>query len=99
MQPEQSAAQPEFTPAAEPVPVMSEATVLPEQQPIQWQAPEYLQEHRSPWWFIIFWIANDVLKQRLFVSTENVLSSRKKEKKFIVEYSSRRNRTRIKRKW
>ncbi len=25
-------------------------------EPIQWQAPEYLQEQRSPWWFIIFWV-------------------------------------------
>lgn len=26
-----------------------------QQQPIQWQAPEYLQERRSPWWFMGFW--------------------------------------------
>lgn len=24
--------------------------------PIQWQAPEYVQERRSPWWFVIFWV-------------------------------------------
>lgn len=27
-----------------------------EVQPIQWQAPEYVQERRSPWWFIGFWV-------------------------------------------
>lgn len=25
-------------------------------EPIQWQAPEYVQERRSPWWFIVFWL-------------------------------------------
>lgn len=36
-------------------------TVLPETQPIQWQAPEYVQERRSPWWFIGFWAIAIVL--------------------------------------
>ncbi len=31
------------------------------EQPIQWQAPEYLQERRSPWWFIGFWAVVIVL--------------------------------------
>ena len=58
MQPEQSTAQPEQIPAS---PALAESvnqqaeTELPDQQPVQWQAPEYLQEHRSPWWFISFW--------------------------------------------
>ncbi len=32
-----------------------------ESQHIQWQAPEYIQERRSPWWFIGFWIVTAVL--------------------------------------
>ncbi len=34
---------------------------LPEAQPISWQAPEYIQEPRSPWWYIIFWVVTGVL--------------------------------------
>jgi len=30
-------------------------TTVSEVQPIRWQAPEYIQERRSPWWFIGFW--------------------------------------------
>ncbi|MGB3945219.1 MAG: hypothetical protein WBK76_00050 [Candidatus Saccharimonadales bacterium] len=30
-------------------------------QPIQWQAPEYVQERRSPWWFIAFWAITALL--------------------------------------
>jgi len=33
----------------------NQTLTLPERQPVQWQAPEYLQDHRSPWWFIAFW--------------------------------------------
>lgn len=29
--------------------------------PIQWQAPEYAQERRSPWWFIGFWAVTILL--------------------------------------
>ena len=36
-------------------------TELPEQQPIQWHAPEYMQNHRSPWWFISFWAVVAIL--------------------------------------
>lgn len=58
MQPEQPV-EPSNQPVVNPeivneIPVSS-GTTLPEQQPIQWQAPEYLQEYRSPWWFIGFW--------------------------------------------
>lgn len=65
MQPEQPTSQPpqapltpqiQEAPIAEPAPQPSTSTELPEQQPIQWQAPEYLQDHRSPWWFIGFWM-------------------------------------------
>lgn len=31
------------------------------QEPIQWQAPEYVQERRSPWWFIGFWLVAAML--------------------------------------
>lgn len=53
MQPEQ----PTTDNPAEQVPQMAvtETSELPETQPIQWQAPEYVQERRSPWWFIGFW--------------------------------------------
>ncbi len=51
MQPDQLAAQQPNQAPVEAAPV----TTLPEQQPIQWQAPEYIQDHRSPWWFISFW--------------------------------------------
>jgi len=30
-------------------------------QPVQWQAPEYVQERRSPWWFIGFWVVTALL--------------------------------------
>lgn len=30
-------------------------------QAIRWQAPEYVQERRSPWWFIWFWVVVVVL--------------------------------------
>lgn len=48
MQPEQQAAP--VTEQAED----NQDLVLPEQQPVQWQAPEYLQDHRSPWWVHCF---------------------------------------------
>jgi hypothetical protein len=61
MQPEQQPASPAPSQspngAVAPIePVAEGSTTLPEQQPIQWQAPEYLQERRSPWWFIGFWV-------------------------------------------
>ncbi len=68
MQPEQPTtpvSEPQTTPTDQPVPAaqadtpqmtVTEATNLPESQPIQWQAPEYVQEPRSPWWFIGFWV-------------------------------------------
>jgi hypothetical protein len=34
---------------------------LSQDQPIQWQAPEYVQERRSPWWFIAFWAVAIIL--------------------------------------
>jgi hypothetical protein len=34
---------------------------LQDVQPIQWQAPEYIQERRSPWWFIAFWVVTITL--------------------------------------
>lgn len=40
---------------------VTETTNLPETEPIQWQAPEYVQERRSPWWFIGFWLVVAVL--------------------------------------
>ena len=71
------AAAPEVAPAqppvvTEPAPVVqsideqpqmaiTDTSDLPESEPIQWQAPEYVQEHRSPWWFIAFWIVVVVL--------------------------------------
>ena len=30
-------------------------------QPVKWQAPEYVQERRSPWWFIAFWLITALL--------------------------------------
>ena len=63
MQPEQltdpAAIQPEPEQAQDMA--VSETTDLPESQPIQWQAPEYIQERRSPWWFIGFWIVAALL--------------------------------------
>ena len=57
MQPEQPvSAVPAPQPAAAPEPQAPVEDSLPETQPIQWQAPEYVQERRSPWWFIGFWI-------------------------------------------
>ena len=58
MQPDQPMAQPEQIPTNSDQQVAHDemlAGSLPEQQPIQWQAPEYMQAHRSPWWFIGFW--------------------------------------------
>ena len=40
---------------------VTETTDLPETEPVQWQAPEYVQERRSPWWFIGFWVVAIVL--------------------------------------
>ncbi len=56
--PLQPSGQPEPAPQADVSPQMAvtETTALPESQPIQWQAPEYVQERRSPWWFIGFWV-------------------------------------------
>lgn len=74
MQPEQSTdeqptvldeaqLQPELEQPAAEIPVESDDfDDAPEgNQPIQWQAPEYTQEHRSPWWFIAFWVVTIVL--------------------------------------
>ena len=36
-------------------------SVLPEGPTVQWQAPEYIQEARSPWWYIVFWLITAVL--------------------------------------
>ena len=61
MQPEQvtDPAEQQFAPGAtEPV---EQISAVPEVQPIQWQAPEYVQERRSPWWFIGFWIVTILL--------------------------------------
>lgn len=59
MQPQQINEQPQQvvdTPVAETAFLADDQTgTLPEQQPIQWQAPEYMQGHRSAWWFIGFW--------------------------------------------
>jgi len=60
MQPEQPIDQnPVTTPVDETV--VTEPTGLPMEQPVQWQAPEYVQERRSPWWFIIFWVVTIAL--------------------------------------
>lgn len=59
MQPEQPFApntQPVVETAAQAVPNETQPVELPEQQPLQWQAPEYLQDRRSPWWFVGFWL-------------------------------------------
>jgi len=63
MQPEQPINQPAPAPQADVPPQMAvtQTTDLPEAQPIQWQAPEYVQERRSPWWFIGFWAVTLVL--------------------------------------
>lgn len=63
MQPEQPTSQPAPEPQADVSPQMAvtQTTDLPESQPIQWQAPEYVQERRSPWWFIAFWVVTLVL--------------------------------------
>jgi len=56
--PLQPSGQPEPAPQADVSPQMAvtETTALPESQPIQWQAPEYVQGRRPPWWFIGFWV-------------------------------------------
>ena len=51
--------QPQPAPTAEPQ--APEAPVAGEQQPIQWQAPEYMQLARSPLWFVGFWATVVVL--------------------------------------
>ncbi len=52
MQPEQLPVQSESQENSE-----TEVTTLVQtDELIQWQAPEYVQERRSPWWFIGFWI-------------------------------------------
>lgn len=55
MQPEQQVASSEQVPASTDIPEGMVTMSLPEQQPVQWQAPEYIQDHRSAWWFIGFW--------------------------------------------
>lgn len=45
--------------AAEPAAVAPEAPATsqqPEQEPVQWQAPEYLHHEKNPFWFIVFGI-------------------------------------------
>jgi hypothetical protein len=64
MQPEQPTTTQPVAPQAPAAPQMvvtDNTTALPEAQPIQWQAPEYVQERRSPWWFIGFWVVTLVL--------------------------------------
>ena len=46
--------------AAQPI-VEEQSQVYMDQEPVQWQAPEYVQERRSPWWFIIFWVVTIAL--------------------------------------
>jgi len=61
MQPDQPNDQTDLYEDAE---AMSEAAVSDEysdEAPVQWQAPEYIQERRSPWWFIGFWVVTAVL--------------------------------------
>ena len=60
MQPEQPANAVPVQPAA-PAPEVIDASQTAEAQPIQWQAPEYIQERRSPWWFISFWLVTIAL--------------------------------------
>lgn len=36
--------------------VVNEQVEASADEPIQWQAPEYIQERRSPWWFVTFWV-------------------------------------------
>lgn len=55
MQPEQPTEQVAGPIEQTQVPPEAQPIELPETQPIQWQAPEYVQERRSPWWFIGFW--------------------------------------------
>jgi hypothetical protein len=60
MQPEQTTDMTDAQPEATGMPV-TDAVTLPETQPVQWQAPEYIQERRSPWWYIGFWIVTILL--------------------------------------
>lgn len=46
---------------AEPVEPTEPILEPAEQGSIQWQSPEYLQDRRSPWWFVGFWIITIVL--------------------------------------
>jgi hypothetical protein len=55
MQPEQPIEQNQAPTPVEDT-VVTGQTDIPAEQPVQWQAPEYVQERRSPWWFIIFWV-------------------------------------------
>jgi hypothetical protein len=55
MQPEQTQA------PAGGFPQQTEAAQLPETQPIQWQAPEYIEHARSPLWFVGFWVVTIIL--------------------------------------
>lgn len=62
MQPEQPIANPNIPVESDPANVEAVAPQDPAAlQPIQWQAPEYVQERRSPWWFIIFWVVTIVM--------------------------------------
>ena len=60
MQPQMPGQQQPVQPIAAAQP-LTQGTALPSSQPLQWQAPEYIQERRSPWWFIIFWVVVAVL--------------------------------------
>ena len=60
MQPEQLIDDGNVQPEPTGMPV-TDSVNLPETQPIQWQAPEYSQERRSPWWFIAFWLVTALL--------------------------------------
>ncbi len=61
MQPEQPTSQYDEQQAQAPGMVVSDDVNLPEAQPIQWQAAEYIQERRSPLWFVGFWIVATLL--------------------------------------
>ena len=69
VQPQQPQPQPQPRPVVQPQPVqqvqqLEQPAPAPEpvgEQPIQWQAPEYVQERRSPWWFIGFWVVVIIL--------------------------------------
>ncbi len=52
-QPNASASEtvPQETPEAAPV---ASSVELPQQEPIQWQAPEYIHHEKNPLWFVVF---------------------------------------------